>query len=181
MGWWSVVSRIYTIEENIVLICWKVKCGGSQSWRCVDASSTRKVQGPLDLSPSGFQTLVCLLQRMRNLYLYISMCSICILWKLSICTWGRGSTLLSLIGHVLVHQVAVVLNHVLWGTKSDQWCCHKKLLWLLPVHNIAKRYCYVYCLMYIVLQLTWKYGLAERSPCIPWLPWCWAGGGCACQ
>ena len=71
MGWWSVVSRIYTIEENIVLICWKVKCGGSQSWRCVDASSTRKVQGPLDLSPSGFQTLVCLLQRMRNLYLYL--------------------------------------------------------------------------------------------------------------
>ena len=107
MGWWSVVSRIYTIEENIVLICWKVKCGGSQSWRCGDSSSTRKVQGPLDLSPSGFQTLVCLLQRMRNLYLYIFMCSICIFVKIVNLYLGEGE-------HLVVSD---------WPCSGTSGCC----------------------------------------------------------
>ena len=102
-----MVSRIYTIEENIVLICWKVKCGGSQSWRCVDASSTRKVQGPLDLSPSGFQTLVCLLQRTENLYLYICKCSICIFVKIINLYLGEGE-------HLVVSD---------WPCSGTSGCC----------------------------------------------------------
>ena len=78
---------------------WKSVIGGG------GAVSTRKVQGHLDSSPSGFQTLACLLKRFQvfSSQIFFVYCS----------TWGRWSTLLPLVGHVLVHQVAVVLNHML--------------------------------------------------------------------
>ena len=54
------------LKNIVVLICWKVKCGGSQSQEVGGAASTRKVQGRLDSSPSGFQTLACLLKRFHE-------------------------------------------------------------------------------------------------------------------
>ena len=77
---------------------WKSVIGGG------GASSTRKVQDHLDSSPSGFQTLACLLKRFHENGIFLFPCCF---------TWGRWSTLLPLVGHVLVHQVAVVLNHML--------------------------------------------------------------------
>ena len=138
-----MVSRIYTIEENIVLICWKVKCGGSQSWRCGDSSSTRKVQGPLDLSPSGFQTLVCLLQRTENLYLYICKCSICIFVKIINLYLGEGE-------HLVVSD---------WPCSGTSGCCSSQSCAVRQsqVSEVVKRshfdfYQYYHSLAIIMLQ-----------------------------
>ena len=54
------------LKNIVVLICWKVKCGGSQSQEVGGAASTRRVQGHLDSSLSGFQTLACLLKRFHE-------------------------------------------------------------------------------------------------------------------
>ena len=83
------------------------------------AASTRKVQDHLDSSPLGFQTLACLLKRIHEKDILL------IPWWCF--TWGRWSTLLPLVGHVLVHQVAVVLNHMLQMVQRESMLAEEAL------------------------------------------------------
>merc|ERR1719510_885964 len=77
------------LKNIVVLICWKVKY--------VVEVSHRRWGAPL-LAPGRSGTTLIRAPRVS---------------RPSPVFWGRWSTLLPLVGHILVHQVAVVLNHVL--------------------------------------------------------------------